>query len=133
MGLIKAALGSIGGVMADQWKEYFYCEAIPENVLAVKGQKKTTKRSSNTKGDENIITNGSVILYYNGATEAAVAMGDSLKMHYSVIKKIRPEMIAGFYAEANDEFRWLESSHIDPSLITANCSFRTPSPARAAI
>ena len=39
MGLIKAALGAAGGVMADQWKEYFYCEAIPADVLAVKGQK----------------------------------------------------------------------------------------------
>ena len=47
MGLIKAALGSVGGVMADQWKEYFYCEALPENVLAVKGQKRTSGRSSN--------------------------------------------------------------------------------------
>ena len=37
MGLIKAALGAAGGVMADQWKEYFYCESIPENVMAVKG------------------------------------------------------------------------------------------------
>ena len=37
MGLIKAALGAAGGVMADQWKEYFYCEAIPENVMAVRG------------------------------------------------------------------------------------------------
>ena len=37
MGLIKAALGAAGGVMADQWKEYFYCDAIPESVLAVKG------------------------------------------------------------------------------------------------
>ena len=34
MGLIKAALGSAGGVLADQWKEYFYCEALPENVMA---------------------------------------------------------------------------------------------------
>lgn len=47
MGLIEAALGSVGGVMADQWKEFFYCEAIPENVLVTKGQKKTTRRSSN--------------------------------------------------------------------------------------
>ena len=29
MGLIKAAMGAAGGVLADQWKEYFYCEAIP--------------------------------------------------------------------------------------------------------
>ena len=56
MGLIKAASGAAGGVLADQWKEYFYCEALPADTLAVKGRKKVTKRSSNTKGDEDIIT-----------------------------------------------------------------------------
>ena len=75
MGLIKAALGSVGGVMADQWKEYFYCEALPENVLAVKGQKKTSKRSSNTKGDDNIITNGSVIAVADGQCMMIVDQG----------------------------------------------------------
>ena len=45
MGLIKAALGATGGVLAAQWKEYFYCEAIPSDVLAVKGRKKATGRS----------------------------------------------------------------------------------------
>ena len=58
MGLIKAAVGAAGGVLADQWKEFFTCEALPANVLAVKGQKKTTRRSSNTHGDENIINIG---------------------------------------------------------------------------
>ncbi len=38
MGLIKAALGSTGGVLADQWKEYFYCEALPTDVLVAKGR-----------------------------------------------------------------------------------------------
>lgn len=80
MGLIKAALGSFGGVMADQWKEYFYCEAIPENVLAVKGQKKTSKRSSNTKGDENIITNGSVIAVADGQCMLIVDQGKIVDM-----------------------------------------------------
>ena len=42
MGLIKATLGSAGGVLADQWKEYFYCESIPADILAVKGQKRTS-------------------------------------------------------------------------------------------
>ena len=42
MGLIKAALGAAGGVLADLWKEFFYCEAIPADVLAVKGKKKVT-------------------------------------------------------------------------------------------
>ena len=52
MGLIKAAVGAAGGVLADQWKEYFYCESIPENVMAVKGQRRVSGRSSNTKGSE---------------------------------------------------------------------------------
>ena len=75
MGLIKAALGSIGGVMADQWKEYFYCEALPENVLAVKGQKRVSGRSSNTKGSDNVITNGSVIAVADGQCMMIVDQG----------------------------------------------------------
>ena len=45
MGLIQAAIGTVGGVLADQWKEYFYCEALSENVLAAKGQKHQNPRS----------------------------------------------------------------------------------------
>ena len=75
MGLIKAALGAAGGVMADQWKEYFYCESIPSDVLAVKGRKKATGRSSNTKGDDNIITNGSLIAIADGQCMLIVEQG----------------------------------------------------------
>ncbi len=75
MGLIKAALGAAGGVMADQWREYFYCEAIPSDVLAVKGRKKVTGRSINTKGDDNIISNGSVIAIADGQCMLIVEQG----------------------------------------------------------
>ena len=75
MGLIKAALGSVGGVMADQWKEYFYCEALPENVLAVKGQKRTSGRSSNKHGSDNVISNGSVIAVADGQCMMIVDQG----------------------------------------------------------
>ena len=75
MGLIKAALGAAGGVLADQWKEYFYCEAIPSDVLAVKGRKKATSRSSNKHGDDNIITNGSVIAIADGQCMLIVEQG----------------------------------------------------------
>ena len=75
MGLIKAALGSVGGVLADQWKEYFYCEAIPANVLATKGQKRVSGRSSNTKGEDNIISNGSVIAIADGQCMCIVEQG----------------------------------------------------------
>ena len=60
MGLVKAALGAASGVMGDQWKEYFTCSALPAEVLAVKGQKKVSGRSSNRHGTENIITDGSI-------------------------------------------------------------------------
>ena len=75
MGLIKAALGSAGGVLADQWKEYFYCESLPENVMAVKGQKRVSGRSSNTKGSDNIISNGSVIAVADGQCMMIVDQG----------------------------------------------------------
>ena len=66
MGLIKAAFGAAGGVLADQWKEYFYCDSLPETVLMAKGEKRRGKRSSNTKGSDNVISNGSVISVADG-------------------------------------------------------------------
>ena len=75
MGLIKAALGSAGGVLADQWKEYFYCDSLPSTVLMAKGQKRTSKRSSNTKGSDNIISNGSVIAVNEGQCMMIVEQG----------------------------------------------------------
>ena len=75
MGLIKAGIGSVGGVLADQWKEYFYCDAMDADVLAVKGQKRTSKRSSNTKGNENIISTGSVVAVNEGQCMMIVEQG----------------------------------------------------------
>ncbi|MBE6786222.1 MAG: SPFH domain-containing protein [Ruminococcaceae bacterium] len=75
MGLIKAAFGAAGGVMADQWKEFFICESLPNDVLMRKGQKKTTGRSSNYKGDENIITSGSGIVVADGQCMIIVEQG----------------------------------------------------------
>ena len=75
MGLIKAALGSAGGVLADQWKEFFYCDALPADVLMRKGHKRVSGRSSNTKGKENIITNGSVIAVADGQCMLIVDQG----------------------------------------------------------
>ncbi len=74
MGLIHAALGAGTGVLADQWKEYFYCEALPNNVLAVKGKKKSTLRGSNY-GVDNIITSGSVIAVADGQCMLIVEQG----------------------------------------------------------
>ena len=74
MGLISAALGAATGVLADQWKEYFYCEALPNNVLAVKGRKRASGRSSN-RGSDNIISSGSVIAVADGQCMLIVEQG----------------------------------------------------------
>ena len=75
MGLIKAAAGATGGVFGDQWKEYFYCESIPADVLVTKGHKKVSGRSSNKHGSENIITSGSVIAVNDGQCMLIVEQG----------------------------------------------------------
>ena len=75
MGLIKAGVGSLGGTLADQWKEFFYCDALSPEVLAVKGQKRVSGRSSNTKGNDNIISNGSVIAVADGQCMMIVEQG----------------------------------------------------------
>jgi len=66
MGLIKAIAGAVGGVLADQWKEYFYCDTLSTEVLVKKGIKRTSERSSNTSGEQNIISNGSMIAVAEG-------------------------------------------------------------------
>jgi len=75
MGLIKAGIGAAGGVLADQWKDFFYCESMDKDVLVKKGSKRTGKRSSNTKGDENIISNGSVVAVADGQCMMIVEQG----------------------------------------------------------
>ena len=105
MGLIKAAFGAAGGVMADQWKEFFYCEAIPAEVLAVKGKKKVTGRSSNTKGDDNIITNGSVIAVADGQCMLIVEQGKIVDMcaapgEYTYDMSTEPSLFTGDLGES---------------------------------
>ncbi len=75
MGLLKAGLGALSGVLADEWRDYFVCEAMDADTLVTKGTKKAGKRSSNTKSDENIITNGSIIAIHEGQCMILVSQG----------------------------------------------------------
>ena len=75
MGLIKAAFGALGGTLADQWKEFFYCDAMDMDTLMVKGQKRVSGRSSNTKGSDNIISSGSGIAVADGQCMIIVEQG----------------------------------------------------------
>ena len=74
MGLIKAGMGALGGTFADQWKEFFYCDSLDKDVLMVKGQKRTSRRSSNN-GEDNIITTGSGIAVADGQCMLIVEQG----------------------------------------------------------
>ena len=106
MGLINAALGAVGSTLADQWKEYFYCEAMDKDVLLTKGVKKTGTTNtlfggSNKKGSDNIITNGSGIAVADGQAMIIVDDGE----------------VVEFCAEPG-RFVWDASS--EPSIFTGN-------------
>ena len=75
MGLLKAGIGALGTTLADQWKEYFYCESLNTDTLAAKGEKRVGSKSSNTKGSDNIISNGSVIAVNDGQCMLIVDQG----------------------------------------------------------
>ena len=105
MGLIKAITGAAGGVLADQWKEYFYCEALPANILAVKGMKRVSGRSSNTKGSDNIISSGSVIAVADGQCMMIVEQGKVVEIcaepgEYTYDASTEPTVFAGDLSES---------------------------------
>ena len=104
MGLIHAALGAGTGVLADQWKEYFYCEALPNTVLATKGQKRSTIRGGN-HGLDNIITSGSVIAVADGQCMLIVEQGKIVDVcaepgEYQYDASTEPSVFAGNLGES---------------------------------
>ena len=105
MGLIKAITGAAGGAMADQWKEFFYCEAMDKNVLVTKGVKRTSDRSSNTKGNDNIISNGSGIAVADGQCMIIVEQGKIVEVcaepgEFTFDTSTEPSIFAGKLGES---------------------------------
>ena len=115
MGLIKAAIGSVGGVLADQWKEFFYCDSLNENILMAKGQKRTSRhgRSGNTDGEDNIISNGSRIAVNNGQCMLIVESGKIVEVcaepgEYTYDASTEASIFDGDYAgDLGESFRLL--------------------------
>ena len=100
MGLIKAGIGALGGTLADQWKEFFYCDSLDKEVLAVRGQKKVGGRSSNTKGHDNVISNGSGIAVADGQCMMIVEQGKVVEVcaepgEYTYDTSSEPSIFAG--------------------------------------
>ncbi len=100
MGLIKAVFGAVGGTLADTWKEYITCDAIPADVLVVKGKNKAGKRSSNTKGSDNVISNGSGIVVADGQCMIIVDQGRVVEIcaepgEYTYDMSTQPSLFSG--------------------------------------
>lgn len=108
MGLIKAGIGALGGTLADQWKEFFYCESMPKEVLVTKGQKRVGGRSSNTKGSDNIISNGSGIAVADGQCMIIVEQGKVVEVcaepgEFTYDTSTEPSIFAGSLGESIKE------------------------------
>ena len=108
MGLIKAITGAAGGVLADQWKEFFYCDAIDNDTLVVKGQKRTTSRTSNTKGNDNLISDGSVIAVADGQCMIIVEQGKVVEVcaeagEFTYDSSTEPSLFSGSLGESIKE------------------------------
>ena len=105
MGLIKAITGAAGGVLADQWKEFFYCDSIANDILIVKGQKRVSGRSSNTKAEDNIISNGSGIAVADGQCMMIVEQGKVVELcaepgQFTWNNSTEPSIFAGSLGES---------------------------------
>ena len=104
MGLIKAGMGALGGTLADQWKEFFYCDSLDKDVLMVKGQKRTSRRSSNN-GEDNIITNGSGIAVADGQCMLIVEQGKVVEVcaepgEYTFNSSTEPSVFTGNFGDS---------------------------------
>lgn len=104
MGLIKAATGAAGGTLADQWKEFFYSDSLDNDTLMVRGKKRTDRRSSNTKGHDNVITNGSGIAVADGQCMMIVDQGKIVEVcaepgEYTYDMSSEPSVFCGSLGE----------------------------------
>ena len=105
MGLIKAAMAAAGSTLADQWKEFFYCDALSSDVMVVKGQKRVGGKSSNTKGSDNIISQGSGIAVADGQCMIIVEQGKIVEFasepgEYTFDSSTEPSIFAGNLSNA---------------------------------
>lgn len=147
MGLIKAGIGALGGTMADQWKEVFVCDELKDDVLAVRALPRTDRRSSNTKGSKNVISDGSLITVSVGQCALTVENGRVVDVamepgQYQFSTQVEPSIFAPeashrikqVFSQAGNRFGFGGQSSNDQRVIYINTKeirggkFGTPSP-----
>ena len=110
MGLIKSIMSATRGVLADQWVDYIRCDSLPLNVLVAKGKKYVGPGSSNTKGGENVITDGSKVDVADGQCMLIVENGKIVDFcaepgQYVYQTGTQPSMLSGGFKGLADSFR----------------------------
>jgi len=110
MGLIQAFKGAVSSTLADQWKEFIYCDALGADTLIQKGQKRVTDASSNQHGSDNIITHESRIVVNEGQALLVVENGKIIDFSvepgaYTFKSDTEPSLFAGGFKGLIDSFK----------------------------
>lgn len=110
MGLIKAATSTIGGGLADQWLEVIEPDDMGDTIVFTKGVKvrQNSKRGSNKKGTDDVITDGSVVHVYPNMMMLVVDGGKIIDYtaeegYYTIKNDLAPSMLNGSLKEAISE------------------------------
>lgn len=103
MGLILAAAHAAGSTLRDQYKEYFYCDAIPADTICLRGHKKVSGLFN--RGSDDIITDGSIIDVADGQCMMIVASGQVYDVCaepgvYKYSNKSEPSLFVGNLGES---------------------------------
>lgn len=117
MGLIKAATSTVGGGLADQWLEVIEPNDMSDTTVMTKGVKvrQDSKRGSNRKGTDDVITDGSVVHVYPNMMMLLVDGGRVIDYtaeegYYTVKNNSAPSMFNGSLkaaiAETFDRFKF---------------------------
>lgn len=110
MGLIQAVKGAVSSTLADQWKEFIYCDALDSSVLMQKGVKRITGVSSNQHASDNIITHESKIVVNEGQALLVVENGKIIDFSvepgaYTFNSSTEPSLFAGGFKGLIDSFK----------------------------
>lgn len=106
MGLIKAAIGAVGGALGDQWLEALEADNMSDTtVFTSAAAVHAGKRSSNTRGTENVISDGSIIHVYKNQFMMLVEGGKIVDFtaeegYYKVDNHGAPSLFAGDFGDA---------------------------------